>query len=408
MGRGKFGVTMRFGEIGNLAWDSLRVNRVRSFLTALGIIIGVLSIVILTSIALGVRSQVLGEMEKVGPNTFAVFPGNIEASHGAPGSMVVNRLTYEHVRLVQENSHYSVLAAPEMVSITPVKFGNKTSNTTYVVGTSPDYAEIARWGIARGSFIRPGDVQGARKVCVVGTSLVKNILKGLEPMGKSLSIRGSKFKIIGVMESKGYMFNMDIDDIVFVPVTTAENLFGMTNITEIAIRVPNPADLEAAMAETRKILLRDLDPEDFSLKSQSEFMDMLNTITGILTAALAAIAGISLIVGGIGIMNIMLVSVRERTREIGLRKAVGATEGDILIQFLTESIALSLAGGVVGILASYGLAYLITSLTPIDVWVQASAIMMALGFCCLVGVFFGVYPAIKAARLDPIVALRYE
>lgn len=231
---------MKPGEIGTLAWDSLRGNRVRSFLTTLGIVIGVLAIVILTSIALGVRSQILGEMEKVGSNTFAILPGNVEASQGPPGSMVVNRLTYEHVRMVEDRSHYGVVAAPEMANYTPVKYGNKTINTTIVMGTTPIYADIAQWGVAEGSFLRAQDIQGSRKVCVVGTTVVKDLLRGAEPLGKSLSVRGSKFRIVGVMESRGFMFNMDIDNIVFIPVTAAEALFGMTNITDIAggFRIP--------------------------------------------------------------------------------------------------------------------------------------------------------------------------
>jgi len=399
---------MNIIESTSIALNGLKANKLRSGLTMLGIIIGVVAITLLISIALGVRSKILGEIQSIGSNAFVVIPGNVEEMKGPPEFLAVNKLTLRDVFSIRQRSIYPLEVAPILISSAPIRFGGGKSYTALVMGVTEEFPSARGWKAERGRFISKQDFKSARKVCLIGRTIVRSLFKGGDPIEKSLLIKGQRFKIIGVMEPKGYMFNFDQDDIVFLPLSTAQDFFGVSYINRILVKVSDPKIMDEAMEMTKKILLRRLDPEDFSVKSQAEIFSLFQTITAILTVALGSIAGISLVVGGIGIMNIMLVSVTERTREIGIRKAVGAYDLDILIQFLTESAVLSFFGGLLGILVSYLFSFALSSFASFTIPVAPLSILISLGFSILVGVFFGVYPASKAARLDPITALRYE
>ncbi len=397
---------MKAHEIIQVSLEGLRANKLRSLLTILGVIIGVAAIVLLTSLSLAVRSQVTGSIKALGSNLYFVFPADPKKQ---PLAYVTSKLKEWHARTIAQENTFGVVTSPVINKTALVKYGKKSRGTSVITGTTPNFADVREWRVEKGRFIVKSDLVSNRKVCVLGHSVSQDLFRGVDPIGRKLVINGRNFQVIGLMEKKGLLFNINQDDYVFIPITTAQKFFSSTEIDLIMAKVPNAKNISAAIAETNGILSRSLDDNEFYVQSQGQTLDIFNQITSILTIMLGAIATISLVVGGIGIMNIMTVAVTERTKEIGIRKAVGAKDNDILFQFLAESIIISLVGGVVGIIVSYGAAYAVSFLYPtFQFGISYLALLVAMLFAFSIGTFFGVYPAFKASALDPIVALHYE
>ncbi|MFN3476817.1 MAG: ABC transporter permease [Candidatus Methylomirabilales bacterium] len=407
---------MNLFECTQVSLETVMANKLRSTLTTLGVAIGSMAIILLISISLGVKEEVTGVVKGLGSNLYLVLPGRSGLTPGGGGrggairgTSSINKLRLQHAEKLERESSYHIAVSPVLNSPATVGYGREVKNDTMVTGALPNFPSVRSWPVARGTFLKKADVDLSRRVAVIGKSLEEALFKSGDALGKPISIAGEKFQVIGLMESKGQLFDLDLDNQVFIPLTTAQRVFGTNTISLIFVHVPQAEEITPAMEEAKRLLSSSLGPDDFSVKSQGETLEALQSIAAILTIMLGSIAGISLIVGGIGIMNIMIVSVTERTREIGLRKAVGAQDRDILIQFLNEAILLSLLGGCFGITLSYLLAFGISKSFPtFSVSISPSAIALGLLFSIGVGTFFGVYPAFKAASLDPIEALRHE
>jgi putative ABC transport system permease protein len=397
-------------ELARVSMEAVAANKLRSILTMLGVAIGSMAIILLISISLGVKAQISGVVEGLGSNLYVVLPGKQERGGFARGGRpTVNNLRLQHAEKLQRQSGFHLTVSPVLNAPTTVSYGKTARNSVLVTGAMPNFPQVRNWPVAQGVFLKQSDIDLMRRVVVIGKSVETTLFDGIDPLGKQMSLGGERFQIIGVMESKGQLFDLDLDNQVFIPLPTAQRVFGSNTVSLIFVHVPKAEEIPPAMAEAVQILSRSLSADDFSVKSQGETLEAFQTIATILTIMLGSIAGISLVVGGIGIMNIMIVSVVERTREIGLRKALGAQDWEILLQFLSESTVLSLLGSVVGITISYACALIISKAYPtFTVSISPFAVGLALLFSLAVGTFFGVYPAFKASSLDPIEALRHE
>ncbi len=404
---------MRIKESIHIARRSLMGNKMRSLLTMLGVIIGVGAVITMISIGRGAKADISDRIKSLGSNVLSIRPGSQQFGmrHFGRGSM--RTLKYEDAEMLEEKAEYLSSVAPEVRERAQVKYGNK-NDSIEVIGTTPEYQRVQNSYVEKGSFFTESDVLYKEKVCVVGKTVVRDIFEETDPIGKQLRLNNVAFRVVGVMQEKGSMGPWDMDNRIFIPLSTAQKrLFGTDYVREISVEVRSKDDIEAAKAEIEKLMRRQHElaaskESDFNVGDQAEFLRTLEETGKSFTYLLAGIAAVSLIVGGIGIMNIMLVSVTERTREIGTRKAVGAKRRDILRQFLVESLVLSLIGGLFGIFMGIGGARLISRLAGWKTDVSFDAILLAFLFAACVGIFFGIYPARKAARLNPIEALRYE
>ncbi|MEK7735990.1 MAG: ABC transporter permease, partial [Nitrospirota bacterium] len=339
-------------EIIRVSRDSLMGNRVRSFLTMLGVVIGVASVIMLVSIGEGARAYIGRELGNLGTNILIVVPGKTSAKGGfhPPAATTVRKLVYDDALIIKKRSRHIQDAVPLILGTSKIKYLNQSRDNS-VVGITETYFEIRNLSVESGRFISASDVDSGRKVCVLGRTVKKDLFGDKNALGALVAIGDGKYRVIGVMEKKGVTLGIDFDDIVFIPTTAAQELFDTDSLFNITVKVRSATEIDAAKEDIRQILMkRHAGREDFTIMSQDEMVAVMGKILNIMTAVLAGIAAISLVVGGIGIMNIMLVSVRERTREIGIRKALGAKNRDILLQFLIESVTLSLIGGTVGIL----------------------------------------------------------
>jgi putative ABC transport system permease protein len=402
---------MNFLETFKVALEAILSNKMRSGLTMLGVIIGVLAVILLVSIGEGARVYITKELTGLGTNLLIITPGKTTTSGGfhPPSAGTVRKLTYDDAQALRRRAWLLTDAVPIVLGTGRIKFGN-LGRDTMVIGTTPEFQRVRNLFIGIGSYVSQNDVDTKAKVVVLGTKVKGELFGDQNALGQVVMLSDARYRVVGVMQKKGTSLGWDVDDVIFIPVTSGQDLFGSDSLFEILASTPRAEDVERAIAQIKNILIkRHAHKEDFSIQTQGAMLSTMDTILGVLTAVLGGIAGISLLVGGIGIMNIMLVSVRERTREIGIRKAIGARNSDIMAQFLIEAITLSGVGGVIGIILGVGIALLIPLfVTVLPTSVSLWSIVMAFSFSMAVGVFFGVYPARKASLQDPITALRYE
>jgi putative ABC transport system permease protein len=394
---------MRLAEAARVAWEALRTNKLRSGLTMLGVVIGVMSVVLLVAIGTGARNEVTSAVGSLGSNILFVAPGTLEFGT-APS---VSRLRLEDVRRVGDALGDPRRVATTVASGEVAMVGTRRTNVN-VQGTNETIPLVFDRSLARGGFFTASDVETRRRVAVLGADPADALFPGRDPVGKSITVGGVRFRVVGVLTRVGTAFGVSRDAEVFVPVTAAQRLFGISRVDGIAVKAPSTGQIDEERRIIREVVASAHPEQEYEVLTQEDILGVVGRILGILTLVLASIAGISLLVGGVGVMNIMLVSVSERTREIGLRKAVGARTRDVLRQFLLEAVALTVSGGIVGILLGVVAALLVGRFSPVPAAITGWSVALAFGVSVAVGVFFGVYPARRAARMQPIAALRYE
>jgi putative ABC transport system permease protein len=404
---------MKSSVLIRVAGDSIRKNKMRTLLTMLGIVIGVGAVIIMVAVGQGAQRGIANQINALGTNLLIVTAGSSNQGGVSQGAQAFNRLTIDDAEKLKREGTLFAGVTPVINTRTQV-IGGGTNWRTMINGVSSDFQTIRDWQVSSGTFFTEADLRGMRKVAVIGNTVAQNLYPGTDPVGAQLQIRNVPFEIVGVLAAKGQNAGgQDQDDVVIVPYTTAQSrLAGNSRIFQILVSASSPQDLPAAQQEVAAIMRESHKigdgEDDFTVRNQTEIASAAQGTTKIMTWLLASIASVSLIVGGIGIMNIMLVSVTERTREIGIRMAIGARGSDVLTQFLVESIVMSVLGGAVGLAVGVGGAKLLAHFTGWSTAVPVQAVALAIGFSAAVGVFFGYYPARKAAALDPINALRYE
>ena len=406
---------MNLTNLFKIALRALANNKMRGFLTMLGIIIGVASVITMLAIGQGSKRSIQAEISEMGSNMIMIQPGGDIRGGVRQEASSMETLKLEDYQNIVDETRYVAAVSPSVNSSGQVIYGANNAPTT-IYGISPDYMEIRRYKVEDGEMFSDQDIAVAAKVCVVGKTVVDNLFPGGEnPVGKVIRFQKLPFKIVGVLESKGYnSMGMDQDDLILAPYTTIQKkVLAITHLQGITCSALKEEYTDQAIDEISEILrrnhkLKESDDDDFTIRSQQELSTMLTSTTDMMTVLLAAVAGISLLVGGIGIMNIMYVSVTERTREIGLRMSIGAKGIDILAQFLIESILISVTGGLIGVVFGVGAALVVNGVAHFPIYIQPWSVILSFAVCTVTGVFFGWYPAKKAAQLDPIEAIRYE
>ena len=398
-----------------IAVRALANNKLRGFLTMLGIIIGVASVITMLAIGQGSKRSIQAQISEMGSNMIMIHPGADVRGGVRQDASAMETLKLQDYEDIVDETRFVSAVSPSVNSSWQAIYGANNAPTT-VYGISPDYLEIRRYKVEDGDMFTEQDIQTAAKVCVVGKTVVDNLFPdGSNPVGKVIRFQKLPFRIVGVLESKGYnSMGMDQDDLILAPYTTIQKkVLAITHLQGITCSALKEEYTDQAIDEISEILrrnhkLKESDDDDFTIRSQQELSTMLTSTTDMMTVLLAAVAGISLLVGGIGIMNIMYVSVTERTREIGLRMSIGAKGIDILAQFLIESILISVRGGLIGVVFGVGAALVVNGVAHFPIYIQPWSVVLSFAVCTVTGVFFGWYPAKKAAQLDPIEAIRYE
>jgi putative ABC transport system permease protein len=405
---------MKQSTLLKVASQSILKNKMRTLLTMLGIVIGIASVIVMVAVGTGAQQSIERSIKSLGTNLIIVMPGSFTMGGANQGAGTFSRLTTDDADKLKREATLLSGVSPVISTRTQV-IGGDGNWRSMVQGVSTDYLTIRDWTVASGDMFSDADTRASRKVVLLGKTVADNLFPGSDPVGSQVQIGRVPFTVIGVLEPKGQNAGgQDQDDVVLVPYTTAQSrLSGNVRIGQIIASGSSPEELAEAQEEIKTIMreshrLGQGADDDFTVRNQTEIASAATSTTKVMSGLLAAIASISLLVGGIGIMNIMLVSVTERTREIGIRMAIGARGSDVLTQFLVESVVMSLLGGVVGLAVGYGGATLLAHFTGWATAIPLSAVFVAVGFAGAVGVFFGFYPARKAARLNPIQALRYE
>jgi putative ABC transport system permease protein len=411
-----FGITVSgFVDALRMALESLRANKMRSILTLLGIIIGVMTVVGMLSVIEGLNQSMARQIGALGSNVIYIskFP---PVRFGPPDPSLRNRpdIEIEYASLIEEMCPAVLSASPEKYRYGRVKSGSKDSASVQIAGGGENYFVVNNYELSGGRGLTQQDVVAASDVCVLAYEVADMLFPVEDPLGKDITIQGRRFTVVGVLEQKGQMLGQSMDNFVLIPYTVFNKLFGNSRSENIiAVQARSKEDLPAAIDQVEELLRRKRNvapnaPDNFEIITQDSLMSIYNQVTGAAFAVMIGVAGISLLVGGIGIMNIMLVSVTERTREIGIRKAVGARRRAILLQFLTEGVTLSVSGGTVGIIVGVLIALIVASAVHLPRAIPLWSVALGFFFSAAVGIFFGWYPAYKASKLDPIQALHYE
>lgn len=406
---------MNINNLLKIALRALTNNKLRAFLTMLGIIIGVASVITMLAIGQGSKRSIQAQISEMGSNMIMIHPGGEMRGGVRQDPSEIQTLKLENYQTLSEECTYLSAISPQVSSSGQLIHGANNYPSS-VSGVSIDYLKIRQLTVEQGDMFTEADIKTSAKVCVIGKTIVDNLFPdGESPIGKIIRFNKIPFRVVGVLKSKGYnSMGMDQDDIVLAPYTTVmKRLLAVTYLEGIFASALTEDMTDYATDEISRILRREhklkaTDDDDFSIRSQQELSSMLSSTTGLMTTLLACIAGISLVVGGIGIMNIMYVSVTERTREIGLRMSVGARGIDILSQFLIEAVLISITGGLIGVLIGCGACWIVKAVVHWPVYIQLWSVFLSFAVCTLTGIFFGWYPAKKAACLDPIEAIRYE
>lgn len=405
---------MNFSNLIKIAWKAILLNKTRAMLTMLGIIIGVASVIAMLAIGEGSKESIKKNISSMGANLITIRPGAgmMGGVRSDPSSM--QTLTLNDYKTLKTQTHYIKYISP-MVNGSGQSIAGSNNWPTTIYGASPEYLSIRDWSVEKGSMFTEDDIESYAKVAVIGKTVQENLFPNEDPIGKMIRFKNIPFKVIGILKEKGEnTFGQDQDDIIIAPYTAVQKrILAQKYLQSIVASSISEDDSEAAVNEITTIMekqhnIKEGDDNDFNVSSQQEIISTFSSTSEMLTVLLVAIASISLIVGGIGIMNIMYVSVKERTKEIGLRMAIGAKGKDILLQFLIESVLISITGGILGVFIGLGATFAIKQFAGWPVSITMSSIVISFAVCTITGVFFGWYPARKAAQSDPINALRYE